>query len=359
MLEVRIKRKLPGFSLDVSFSINQEILAILGPSGSGKTMSLQCIAGLIRPDEGYIALNGKVLFDSNRNVNLSPQMRKIGFVFQNYALFPHLTVSENISYGISHLARAEATQRVSRLLDAINIPGLGNRYPRQLSSGQQQRVALARALAPEPELLLLDEPFSALDTVRKERLELELAALQRSYKGNMLLVTHDLAQGYKLGSRMAIFDSGSIVQFDHKNKVIALPANRTAARLVGFRNLYKGFISEIGEGYALVKVADLGQDLKVRTNNAMKIEIDQQVTVGMRPEKVLVTDRPGENTFLCTVDQIVEGVSTISYRFRLEGGSVVRQYLEGQWSKSDAPSLADGQACYAHLTPEHLVIVTS
>lgn len=358
MLEVRIKRKLAGFTLDVSFSINQEILAILGPSGSGKTMSLQCIAGLIRPDEGYIALNGKVLFDSNKNINLSPQMRKIGFVFQNYALFPHLTVNENIAYGISHLSRPELTQRVSRLLDAINIAGLGNRYPRQLSSGQQQRVALARSMAPEPELLLLDEPFSALDTVRKERLELELAALQHSYKGNMLFVTHDLAQGYKLGSRMAIFDSGRIVQFDHKDKVISLPANRTAARLVGFRNLYKGFITEINEAYVLVKVADLGQNLKVATKDAVKLDINQPVTVGIRPENVRLTQQPGENTFLWTADQVVEGVSSINYRFRIDIDSIARQYLECLSSKSDAPLIANGQACYACLPPEQLVIVT-
>lgn len=356
MLEVSIKKSLAGFNLELAFSINQEILAVLGPSGSGKTMTLQCIAGLVRPDEGYITLNGKVLFDSNKHINLSPQMRKIGFVFQNYALFTHLTVIENIAYGISHLPKREVTQRVSRLLDLMNIAGLGKRYPKQLSSGQQQRVAIARALVPEPELLLLDEPFSALDTVRKERLELELAALQRSYQGNMLFVTHDLAQGYKLGSRMAIFNSGRIVQFDYKDKVVASPSNRTAARLVGFKNLYEGFVTEINNAYIRVKVTGLGETLRVVTKNAVKLDVNQHVIVGIRPENVRLTERPGENTFLCIVNQAVEDVSTINYRFQIN--TDVKHYLEGLSSKSDASLITCNQACYACLPPEHLVIIT-
>jgi molybdate transport system ATP-binding protein len=150
MLEVRLKKKLPGFSLDVSFSANHEILAILGPSGSGKTMTLQCIAGLLKPDEGYIKLNDKVLLDSDKGTNLPAQMRKVGFVFQNYALFPHLTVNQNIGYGIRHLPAQEINNRVTELLDKMNIQKLGHRYPKQLSAGQQQRVAVARALATEP-----------------------------------------------------------------------------------------------------------------------------------------------------------------------------------------------------------------
>jgi molybdate transport system ATP-binding protein len=143
LLKVDIKRKLPGFSLAAAFSISQEILAILGPSGSGKTMTLQCIAGLLKPDEGNIELNGKVLFDSKKNINLPPQKRNIGFVFQNYALFPHLAVADNIAYGIRHLPSQDIKLRVTQLLEKMHIQALANRYPRQISSGQQQRVALA------------------------------------------------------------------------------------------------------------------------------------------------------------------------------------------------------------------------
>jgi molybdate transport system ATP-binding protein len=184
LLEIRLKKSLPGFRLDVAFSVGSEVLAILGPSGSGKTMTLQCIAGLVCPDEGYIRLNNKVLLDSTAGVCLPPRMRKVGFVFQNYALFPHLTVKENVAFGIRNLHCPEGATRVAHWLEKMNISGLDNRYPRQLSAGQQQRVALARALAAEPEILLLDEPFSALDTQVKERLELELANLQSYYRGN-------------------------------------------------------------------------------------------------------------------------------------------------------------------------------
>ncbi len=224
MLEVKIRKSLPGFSLDVAFNADREILALTGPSGSGKTMTLLCIAGLIRPDEGYVRLNGKALWDSVRGLSLPPRQRKVGFVFQNYALFPHLTVYDNIAFGIRRLPRREVDERVSRLLAGMNIQGLGHRYPGQLSGGQQQRVAVARALAPEPEVLLMDEPFSALDAHVKECLEDELLALHNFYQGTVLFVTHDLAEGYRVSSRIAVYESGRILQCDSKQRVIAEPA---------------------------------------------------------------------------------------------------------------------------------------
>ena len=271
MLEVRVKRKLPGFTLDVAFSVNQEILAILGPSGSGKTMTLQCISGLVRPDEGYVKLNGKVLLDTAKGINLPARTRKVGFVFQNYALFPHLTVSQNIGYGIRHLAAKEIKDRVSELLEKMNIQRLGDRYPRQLSAGQQQRVAVARALAPEPEVLLLDEPFSALDSLVKERLQLELQTLHRFYRGNMLFVTHDLTEGYKFSSKIAVFESGRIVQHDDKEKVITCPSNHTVARLVGFKNLMEGSIIEIQGATTLIEVPELGGILRAMIPKTMNL----------------------------------------------------------------------------------------
>jgi molybdate transport system ATP-binding protein len=266
LLEVDLKKSLPGFNLDVSFSINQEILAILGPSGSGKTMTMQCIAGLIQPDEGYIKLNDKVLLDSARGTRLKPKERRVGFVFQNYALFPHFNAEDNIAYGISHLTKNEVKIRVTELMDKMHITGLGHRYPRQLSAGQQQRVALARALAPEPEVLLLDEPFSALDSQVKERLELELMNLQNFYKGNILFVTHDLSEGYKLASKIAVYESGHIVQCDFKNRVIESPNNRTVARLTGVRNIMRGSIETISGSTVQVKVPELCGNLNITTN---------------------------------------------------------------------------------------------
>jgi len=358
MLEVKIKRKLSGFSLDVDFSIDREILAILGPSGSGKTMTLQCIAGLIRPDEGFISLNGKVLFDSEKHVDLTPQMRKIGFVFQHYALFPHMSVRENIAYGVRGLSRRETADRVKLLLDKMHIQGLGHRYPRQISSGQQQRVALARALAAEPELLLLDEPFSALDTVRKERLELELAELQSTYKGNMLFVTHDLAQGYKLGSRIAIFDAGKIIQFGYKDEIITAPANRLVARLTGFKNLLEGTVTGVQGDNVRVIVPELGKELKVVSDIASSLVKNQRVIIGIRPEYLRLTDREGENVFGFTVDQVVGGVTSISCRMKVNKETAVPYYIEANLTKSQENLVEPGGECFIYLPPEHIAIVT-
>jgi molybdate transport system ATP-binding protein len=358
MLEVRVKRKLPGFTLNVAFSVNQEILAILGPSGSGKTMTLQCISGLIRPDEGYVNLNGKVLLDTAKGINLPARQRKVGFVFQNYALFPHLTVSQNIGYGIRHLAAKEIKDRVAELLEKMNIQRLGNRYPRQLSAGQQQRVAVARALAPEPEILLLDEPFSALDSLVKERLQLELQALQHFYRGNMLFVTHDLTEGYKFSSKIAVFESGCIVQYDDKEKVITCPLNHTVARLVGFKNLMGGSVIEIKEMTALIEVPELGGSIKAIIPKTMNLATNQYVTIGIRPEYIQLRDKPGENTFLCTVDRIAEGVSSTNCFFHVNTVEVSRHYIMVILSRPDLGSTKEGQSNYLYLPPEHVVVIT-
>ncbi len=291
--------------------MDQEILAILGPSGSGKTMTLQCIAGLVRPDEGYIKLNDKVLLDSSCKTCLPPRTRKVGFVFQNYALFPHLTVKENIAYGISELPRPEIESKVAQWLEKMNIAGLEKRYPRQLSAGQQQRVALARALATEPEILLLDEPFSALDTQVKERLELELMALQSYYQGNILLVTHNLAEGYKLASKIAVYESGHIIQCDNKSKVISSPSSRTVARLTGVRNLMRGTVNGVDGQTVSVQVPELGGIIKVTRADSKAYAAGQTVTIGIRPEFVHLVENPGENAFSCTADRIVESISQL------------------------------------------------
>jgi molybdate transport system ATP-binding protein len=357
LLEVSLKKSLPGFNLEVAFSVNQEILAILGPSGSGKTMTLQCIAGLIKPDEGFIKLNDKVLLDSAGHINLLPQTRQVGFVFQNYALFPHLTVKDNIAYGISHLPKEEIKIKVSELLEKMHISNLGHRYPRQLSSGQQQRVALARAIAPEPEVLLLDEPFSALDSQVKERLELELLTLQNFYKGNILFVTHNLAEGYKLASKIAVYDSGRIVQCDFKNRVIASPSNRTVARLTGVRNLMRGSITEIKDLSVRVLVPELGGTLKVTMDNTAGLAPEQNVTIGIRPEFIHITDHPGDNAFPCTADRIVEGISILECFFHVNTEITPRHWVEVSLPKLHAPHVPEGHKCYVYLPPEHVAVI--
>jgi molybdate transport system ATP-binding protein len=357
MLTARVKRALPGFDLDVEFTLGHELLAVLGPSGSGKTMTLQCIAGLTRPDEGRIELNGKVLFDSETGINLPPQRRKVGFVFQSYALFPHMTVSANVAYSIRRLPAAEIKEKVERLLGIMNVSPLAQRYPKQLSAGQQQRVAIARALAPDPEVLLLDEPFSALDSQLKERLELELLELHSEYHGSMLIVTHDLAEGYKLGSQIAIYQAGRIAQCDTRQKVFSQPVNRTVARLTGVRNQMDGVVMRIEPPYVWVHIPAWDARLKVVMREGSNLELEQKVIVGIRPEYVDLKQADGENVFPSRILQAVEGISSVTYRFHVVSDQQARHFINATISKSSAVCVDDGQTCLLYLPPEHLIII--
>ncbi len=357
MLEVELKRTLPGFNLDIGFSTDGEVLGILGPSGSGKTMTLQCIAGLVRPDEGSIRLNDRVLFDSSKRVNLPPQVRNVGLVFQNYSLFPHLSTTENIAYGIRNRPRPEAYERVRLLVEKMRLTGLENRHPRQLSAGQQQRVAVARALAPEPEVLLLDEPFSALDSLTKEHLASEIMEVQDFYKGSIILVTHDLAEAYRLCSRLAVYESGKVLQCGPKEKIVSSPANRKVARMMGLRNCLDGFVTEIGDSSVWVTIPGLDTKLRVVANGHRGLTANQPVGVGIHPEYVRVAEGPGQNTLLGSLDRTVNAITSVSGYFRLDAHSGEAPYLEAVFPNSGALSLANGQRCYLRLPPEHLTII--
>ena len=181
-LLVDIKKKLKEFTLEIDFKTDGESLGILGASGSGKSMTLKCIAGVETPDEGRIVLNGKTLFDSRKGINLKPQDRNIGYLFQSYALFPHMTVEENIGIGLN-LHKTEKELRIREIIESFHLEGLESKYPNKLSGGQQQRVALARCLVYKPDALMLDEPFSALDSHLKDHLQSEVLELLKSYDG--------------------------------------------------------------------------------------------------------------------------------------------------------------------------------
>ena len=358
MLKVEINRTLPGFKLDVAFSVDGEVLGILGPSGSGKTMTLNCIAGLLRPDRGFIQLNERVLFDASQKVNLPSRDRNIGFVFQNYALFPHLTASENIAYGIRHQSRAEMNHRVQTLIENMGLDGLQNRYPQQLSAGQQQRVAVARALAPEPEILLLDEPFSALDSLTKEQLEMQILDLRQFYKGHIILVTHDLVEAYRLSSRIAVYDAGKIIQCDRKEKLISSPANQKVARITGSRNLLPGTIDEVNDSNISIVVPGLGTLKAVRYKHS-RLTLGMSVTIGISPEYVKIDDHPGENTLNGTLSRIVEEIRGYRCFFQLNGAQSTAYQLDVILSKYDKgiiPTL--GSNVYIHLSSEHLVVIS-
>jgi molybdate transport system permease protein len=235
-LEVAIEKEVPGFRLAVEFSADGTPLGLLGPSGSGKTMALRAIAGLETPDRGRIALGGRVLYDSERGINVPARDRRIGLLFQNYALFPHLTVAENISFGIRHIAPDERQRRVAGHLAAVHLNDLAERYPATLSGGEQQRVALARALAIEPAALLLDEPFSALDTHLRGALERQLRETLGSYRGATVFVSHNLEEAYRVCEKLVVLSRGSVAAQGPKEEIFRHPPTLEVARVTGCKN---------------------------------------------------------------------------------------------------------------------------
>jgi ABC-type sulfate/molybdate transport systems ATPase subunit len=235
-LEIAIEKEVSGFRLAVEFSADGAPLGLLGPSGSGKTMALRAIAGLETPDRGRIALGGRVLYDSERGINVPARDRRIGLLFQNYALFPHLTVAENISFGIRHIAPDERQRRVAGHLAAVHLNDLGERYPGTLSGGEQQRVALARALAIEPAALLLDEPFSALDTHLRGALERQLRETLGSYRGATVFVSHNLEEAYRVCEKLVVLSKGSVAAQGPKEEIFRHPPTIEVARVTGCKN---------------------------------------------------------------------------------------------------------------------------
>ncbi len=235
-LIVDIQKQLPHYDLEVSFTVERQTLGILGSSGSGKSMTLRCIAGIEIPTRGTIVLNERILYDSHQGTNLPSRDRQVGFLFQNYALFPHLTVAQNIAYGLKKLSQNAVKRYVTLQLEQLKLKGLGDRYPHQLSGGQQQRVALARALAPKPDVLLLDEPFSALDTHLRSKLEKQLLKTLSNYKGLTLFVSHNLEEAYRVCQKLLVLDQGKVVAAGNKQAIFGRPSTLAVAQLTGCKN---------------------------------------------------------------------------------------------------------------------------
>jgi molybdate transport system permease protein len=240
-LVMDFEKQLPEFDLQIALHcINKSVdksIGVLGASGTGKSMLLKCIAGMETPSSGRISINGKVLFDSEKKINLPSRDRHIGFLFQNYALFPHLSVAQNIAFGLpKELSALQIKQKVSEQLHSIDLQGFGDRYPHQLSGGQQQRVALARALVSQPDILLLDEPFSALDTHLRSQMERELISVLSNYSGITLFVTHNIEEAYRICTNLLILDHGQVMRYGEKSDVLENPSNLETARLTGCKN---------------------------------------------------------------------------------------------------------------------------
>jgi ABC-type sulfate/molybdate transport systems ATPase subunit len=310
-LEIQIEKKLPEFTLDVSFTADDTPLSILGPSGAGKTMLLRSIAGLERAERGRIALNGRTLLDSARRVDVPARARRIGMLFQQFALFPHRTVAENIGFGLQHLPADEQARRVEALLERTHISGLGDRYPRQLSGGERQRAALARALAVEPEALLLDEPLSALDTHLRSQMESELQETFATYRRPALLVTHNIEEAYRLSEQILVLSRGRVAALGPKEEIFRRPISLEVARLTGCKNFSRArVISE-----HVIEAHDWGCQLRVA-----RALVGTVAHVGIRAHQVEFVE-PGarqDNIFLCRLVRSSETPFRITLYLRLD-----------------------------------------
>lgn len=310
MLAIDVEKRLKEFHLQVAFEVGNEMVTFFGPSGSGKSLTLRCIAGLLRPDAGRVVINGRPVFDASRSLDLPPQRRRVGYVFQDYALFSHFTIEKNIAYGLHTLSKAEKNRRVEEAIASMRLQGLEKRYPREISGGQKQRVALARALVTEPDLLLLDEPFSALDSTIRSRLQRELLQVFSRLGITVILVTHNLEEAYILSEKIIVFDAGQVLQVGHRDEVIHRPQTRSVARFTGTKNIFSGIVKAIKDHQ--LEIAGERFDVVAPS---YPYSVGQKVEFCIRPEEIMLV-RPGQGE----VEQIKEN--------RL-AGKIVEQIAHG------------------------------
>jgi molybdate transport system ATP-binding protein len=302
VLAVRIShRSSKDFSIDVEFDAPAGFTMLLGPSGGGKTTVLNCIAGLVRPDSGRIAAGERLFFDSETHVDLPVAKRRIGYVFQNLALFPHLTVEENIQYGIVNLPVQERRQRMTALLASFRITHLLDVKPNQISGGERQRVALARSLVTDPVLLLLDEPLTALDLSTKATILDDLREWNSSHEIPIVYVTHSPEEAFALGEHVVVIEAGRVIAKGSPQDVLRAPRQETIAQIVGFENVFDAVVLAHDErqGTMLCRVGNGGRELEVPLAHA---EIRSQIRIAIRAGDIIIAgERPhalsARNTF--------------------------------------------------------------
>ena len=308
-LYVDIRKKLGDFRLETQFEAAEGVTGILGASGCGKSMTLRCIAGIVKPDEGYIELDGRVLFDSKKNINLRPQDRHVGLLFQNYALFPNMTVRQNLMTGLKaeKTGKKEAEIRIQEMLEKFELKGLEKHKPAELSGGQQQRVALARIFLSSPRVLMLDEPFSALDGYLRWNLEQELLETLKEFGGPTLFVSHSRDEVYRICDRVCVMDQGSSSPVIPVKQLFEAPKSRAAALLSGCKNFARARVTEKGR----VTVQDWGETLFYSGEHGPDTEDVRYVGVrshyiGLMGEKEAAAQP--ENTFRCRIDRVIDDV---------------------------------------------------
>ena len=330
-LYVKIKKEFGSFLLDTEFEADKEVMGILGESGCGKSMTLRCIAGVVTPDEGRIVLDDTVLFDSDKKIDLRPQQRQVGLLFQNYALFPNMNVVQNLMAGLHNkkMSQEEKQKAVSEIMKKFYLQGLEHHKPAQLSGGQQQRVALARILLTKPRLLMLDEPFAALDEFLRWKLELELADVLKEFGGTTLFVSHNRDEIYRICNRVCVMNQGTSSAAVPVKELFRAPISKEAAYLSGCKNFSDAAETETGEVLAL----DWGFTLKCDTAGKEKI-----TSVGVRSHFIhLVTQEESgyfKNVFACKLERVIEDVFSYILIVSSKTGAQIRVDVSKELWKS-------------------------
>jgi molybdate transport system ATP-binding protein len=280
-----------SFELDVEASLPAGITILFGPSGAGKTTLLDCIAGLVRPDAGRVATREKILFDSVLGIDIPPQLRRVGYVFQDLALFPHLTVQGNIEYGLSRVSSEQRKQRSAAILESFRIAHLGSRQPAQISGGERQRVALARALVIDPTILLLDEPLAALDAVTKSKIVDDLRAWNQEHGVPIVYVTHSREEVFALGERAIVLENGRPVAQGTPHQVMSAPRQETVAQLVGFENIFDARVMAVHEDRGTMVCRVSGSNVEIETP-LVRADVGSALRVGIRAGDILLASLP-------------------------------------------------------------------
>ena len=346
-VSVNIEKNFRDFSLKVDFEGSSAAIGLLGASGSGKSMTLRCIAGIETPDKGKIVINGKTVFDSEKGINLKPQKRRIGYLFQNYALFPTMTVEQNIRCGYRG-EKSSAQEKVSDLIQRYHLEGLEKRLPSQLSGGQQQRVALARMMIGEPEAILLDEPFSALDGYLKDVLQREMQDFLQDYPGDMILVTHSRDEAYKFCKELSIVHEGRILVTGETKQLFDQPGRLEAARLTGCKNFSR--VERLGD----YEICATDWNLRLHTVEKVSEDITH---VGIRGHWICPADEPRENCMAVQVDEYIE--TTFEHQYMIKNKE--NRVESGLWWMRPKNSFTEDPdkdlPKYLYLPPERLMLL--
>ncbi len=348
VLQVDIHKDFGKFRLDCSFEAESgQVTGLLGASGCGKSLTLKCIAGIEKPDRGRIVLDGKVLFDLEQHIDLPPQKRRVGYLFQNYALFPNMTVAQNIAAGVQDKAARKATVR--RLISSFYLEGQEHKYPRQLSGGQQQRTALARILASGPEVLLLDEPFSALDSYLKWQVELELADILSAFSGPVLFVTHNRDEVQRLCQQVCVLDNGRSQAMMPVHELFEAPRTLSACLLSGCKNVSRAKARLDGRVEALDwgVILDPGQPLPEGLSH-----------IGVRAHYIRPAEGPGPNILPCRVERVVENVFSTVVMLSTPGGNQGFSRLRIELEKARWAALAGREPLWLELPSNDILLLT-